>query len=243
MRRRSISRSSLLSEAAFLARTPGRRPTSSRAPALRSLRAAVHQRHDRGVEGRAVPVGPALRTGVGFIPLEDFGDRDAWYMPYPMHHVTGKTPFYTMVLVNGRIVIRDGFDTAAFWADIDRYRCTVHRAHRPDAVVPLPAGTSRADDATHALENVFMVPARPVRRRLQGAVRRPGRTSYGSVENSVPIKVPGWGATLGERTRAAARSARATRATRSGIVDEHDNEVPVGEVGELHRAHAPSRGR
>src|SRR4029077_4017302 len=60
-------------------------------------------------KGVCFPWGQLYAQGIGFIPVEDLTEDDAFYMPYPINHVSGKTPFFTMILANGRIVIRNGF--------------------------------------------------------------------------------------------------------------------------------------
>jgi crotonobetaine/carnitine-CoA ligase len=182
-------------------------------------------------KGVRFPWGQLYAQGVGFIPIEDLGSDDAWYMPYPMHHVTGKTPFYTMILVNGRLVLRPSFDTAAFWADVDRYRCTcsVLMGPMPGFLSSLPP---QPNDADHALESVFMVPIPPTVDEFKERFGVRVCTSYGSVENSVPIKVPGWGVTsAGWKSCGRLREGYPGYEVR--IVDELDHEVAPGEVGEL----------
>jgi crotonobetaine/carnitine-CoA ligase len=182
-------------------------------------------------KGVRFPWGQLHAQGIGFIPIEDLGDDDAWYMPYPMHHVTGKTPFYTMILVNGRLVIRPGFDTAAFWADVDRYRCTcsVLMGPMPSFLAALPV---RDDDADHPLRNVFMVPIPPFVDDFKERFGVRVCSSYGSVENSVPIKVPGWGVTsAGWKSCGRLREGYPGYEVR--VVDELDRPVGPGEVGEL----------
>src|SRR5262249_16033896 len=75
-------------------------------------------------KGVLMPWAQLYSQAVGFPRMKDLEEDEAWYMPYPMNHVGGKTPVYTMVVLNGRVVIRDGFDTGAFWKDIDDYGCT-----------------------------------------------------------------------------------------------------------------------
>lgn len=182
-------------------------------------------------KGVCFPWGQLYTQGIGFIPLEDLTEDDAWYMPYPINHVSGKTPFYTMILVNGRIVIRDGFDTAAFWKDVDDHGCTSTAMLGPMAPF-LHQQEPKDDDADHALRNVFMVPIPPFIDDFKARFGVRVATSYGSVENSVPIKVPGWGAN-GATWRSCGRLREGYPGYEVRLVDELDHEVPVGEVGEL----------
>jgi crotonobetaine/carnitine-CoA ligase len=182
-------------------------------------------------KGVRFPWGQLFAQAVGFLPLEDLDDHDAWYMPYPMHHVTGKTPFYTMVLANGRIVIRDGFDTGAFWDDVDTYGCTTTALMGPMPAFLLGQPVEPGD-ADHPLRNVFMV---PIPESIDVFKERFGVrvcTSYGSVENSVPIKIPGWGVT-GANRRSCGKVREGFPGYEVRVVDEEDRDVGPGQVGEL----------
>lgn len=182
-------------------------------------------------KGVRFPWGQLYGQATGAMPIDDLTEDDAWYMPYPMHHVTGKTPFYTMALANGRIVIRDGFQTQAFWADIDRYHITTTAFLGPMAQF-LWNQQPCDDDATHPLKNVFLVPLVPF---LDGFKERFDvrvATAYGSVENSVPIHNTNW-TTSSATWRSCGRLREGYPGYEVRIVDEHDIEVPAGESGEL----------
>ena len=182
-------------------------------------------------KGVLMPWAQLYSQAIGFLPLEDFDEDDSWYMPYPMNHVGGKTPVYTMVVLNGRVVIRDGFDTAAFWRDIDDYGCT-STAFLGGTAAFVYQQEPRDDDADHALKNVWMVPLVPYLDEFKERFGVRVTTSYGSVENSVPIVADGW------NTRSATwKSCGKLREGYPGyevrVVDEHDYEVQPGTVGEL----------
>ena len=182
-------------------------------------------------KGVRFPWGQLYTQAVGFLPLEDLDDTDAWYMPYPMHHVTGKTPFYTMMLVNGRVVLRNGFDTASFWTDIDKYQCTTTALMGPMPAF-LAQQPAQPDDADHALKNAFMVPVPPFVDDFKERFGVRVATSYGSVENSVPIKVPGWGVTSANH-RSCGKLREGFPGYEVRIVDDLDHDVGPGKVGEL----------
>jgi crotonobetaine/carnitine-CoA ligase len=182
-------------------------------------------------KGVCFPWAQLYAQAVGFLPIEDLTDEDAWYMPYPMHHVTGKTPFYTMILVNGRIVIRRSFDTGAFWPDVDRHRCTTTALMGPMPQF-LMEQDPRVDDADHPLHNVFMVPIPTFLDDFKSRFGVRVATSYGSVENSVPIKVEGWG-TSSANHRSCGRLRKGFPGYEVRVVDEHDADVGPGRIGEL----------
>jgi carnitine-CoA ligase len=182
-------------------------------------------------KGVLTPWAQLYAQATGYLPLDDFCDDDALYMPYPTNHVSGKTPMYSISLVNGRVVIRDAFDTASFWSDIDRYRCTTGVL-----LGAMPAflwnQEPRPDDAEHALDKVWMAPLVPYLDEFKARFGVRVTTSYGSVEHSVPLHVAGW-----DTSSATWRSCGKIRKGYPGfdvrVVDEHDYDVAPGEVGEL----------
>jgi crotonobetaine/carnitine-CoA ligase len=182
-------------------------------------------------KGVLTPWAQLYAQATGYLPLDDFGEDDAWYMPYPMNHISGKTPMYSIILVNGRVVFRDGFDTASFWTDIDDYRCS-----STGLLGAMPAflwqQERRADDADHVLENVWMAPLVPYLDEFKARFGVRVTTSYGSVEHSVPIHAGTW-----NTSSANWRSCGTVREGYPGyevrVVDAHDYEVGPGEVGEL----------
>jgi crotonobetaine/carnitine-CoA ligase len=182
-------------------------------------------------KGVLTPWAQLYAQATGYLPLDDFGEDDAWYMPYPMNHISGKTPMYSIILVNGRVVVRDGFDTNAFWSDIDEYRCS-----STGLLGTMPGflwqQEARPDDADHVLENVWMAPLVPYLDEFKARFGVRVTTSYGSVEHSVPIHAGTW-----DTSSATWRSCGKVRKGYPGydvrVVDEHDYEVGPGEIGEL----------
>jgi crotonobetaine/carnitine-CoA ligase len=99
----------------------------------------------------------------------------------------------------------------------------------PSFLAALPV---RDDDADHPLRNVFMVPIPPFVDDFKERFGVRVCSSYGSVENSVPIKVPGWGVTsAGWKSCGRLREGYPGYEVR--VVDELDRPVGPGEVGEL----------
>lgn len=182
-------------------------------------------------KGVLTPWAQMYAQASGFLPLEDFTEDDVWYMPYPMNHISGKTPLYTMLLVGGRVVIRDGFDTGAFWADIDQYGCT-----STALLGAMPAflwqQEARPDDGGHPLDKVWMAPLVPYIDEFKQRFGVRARTSYGSVEHSVPIAVDGW-RTSNETWRSCGKVRKGYPGYDVRVVDANDYDVGPGNVGEL----------
>jgi crotonobetaine/carnitine-CoA ligase len=182
-------------------------------------------------KGVLTPWAQLYAQATGYVPLEDFGEDDSWYMPYPMNHVGGKTPMYAISLVNGRVVIRDAFDTSSFWSDIDAHRCT-STALLGAMPTFLWQQERRADDADHALENVWMAPLVPYLDEFKERFGVRVTTSYGSVEHSVPIHAGSWN-TSSATWKSCGKIRRGFPDYDVRIVNEHDYEVGPDEVGEL----------
>jgi carnitine-CoA ligase len=182
-------------------------------------------------KGVLTPWAQLYSQATGYVPLEDFGEDDSWYMPYPMNHVGGKTPMYSIALVNGRVVIRNAFDTSSFWSDVDAHRCT-----STALLGAMPAflwqQEPRPDDADHALENVWMAPLVPYLDEFKERFGVRVTTSYGSVEHSVPIHANGWN-TSSSTWKSCGKVRPGYPGYEVRIVDEHDYAVGPDQVGEL----------
>jgi crotonobetaine/carnitine-CoA ligase len=182
-------------------------------------------------KGVLAPWGQMHAQGIGFLPMHDFGEDDAYFMPYPMNHISGKTPVYSMAVLHGRVVIRDGFDTGTYWDDVDRHGCTTTGmlGAMPAFLWQQPV---RDDDADHVLEKVWMAPLVPYLDEFKARFGVRVTTSYGSVEHSVPIRAGHW-----DTSSATWRSCGKLREGWPGyelrLVDEHDEEVAPGATGEL----------
>jgi crotonobetaine/carnitine-CoA ligase len=159
---------------------------------------------------------------LGVVLLDDLGPDDVFYAPFPMFHMTGKAAVAQAAYMNGRDVFREAFDTGSFWKDIDEHRCTF------TLLVPamahwLLAQPPSADDRRHALQKALSSPIVP------GFAERFGvslRTHYGMTEVGNVM-------TRREVTDSSPSCGRTVAGYEVRLVDEHDYEVPTGEVGEL----------
>jgi crotonobetaine/carnitine-CoA ligase len=175
-------------------------------------------------KGVIVPWGQLDATCRG--SLELYRENDAYYSPFAGHHASGRLPFLFMALVGGRVVLRERFSATAFWDDVRAHGCTT--TSLPGTIAALLAGRPPTDhDADNPLRFVTMI---PVVDDVDGFRRRFGvevRTMYNQTELSSPISSPGVALT-DPRSCGRLRAGYEAR-----LVDEHDEEVPPGEVGEL----------
>ena len=177
-------------------------------------------------KGVLVPWAQLHATASAGIFTGDFGPGDAYYMPFPLFHISGKGPVYTFALVGGRVVMRPSFNTAAFWSDIGRYRCTTTLLLGAMANF-INRQPRRPDDAGTPLHTVVMV---PLIGELDDFKERFGvrvSTAFNMTEISVPIHSDGW-------TLANLESCGKVRpGYEVRVVDEDDEDVGPGRVGEL----------
>jgi crotonobetaine/carnitine-CoA ligase len=162
-------------------------------------------------------------TAVGRIPRSWLSERDVQYSPWPMFHVSGRTPALTMADVGGRIVCRERPSVSGFWEDVDAYGCTV-AVVSPIAPLLLAAPASPAD-REHPLRVVHLRGAPAVEFERRFGVR--AVTSYGSTEMGFVLV----------KQDAAAETADLAGWLRPGyaarIVDPTGRDVAPGTVGEL----------
>ncbi len=154
---------------------------------------------------------------------------DRFYATGSPSHVVAKGAIATMAMTGGQLFVRPAFSLTEFWSDVARFgiRGTVLVGAMADFLLATPPAPGDADTT---LENVLMV---PVSRRVDEFNARFGTrvwTAYNMTEISVPFTSLSW--TLDDplscgrlRTDYPFYEAR--------LVDEFDNEVPTGAVGEL----------
>ncbi len=172
-----------------------------------------------------------MTANIGRIPREWLSGDDAVYAPWPMFHVTGRSPLVSMVDVGGRVVTRERFSLADFWDDVRAHGCT---STTVGAVTDLLlARPPRPDDADNPLRIVLF--GRAGRSGVSFLERFDcrGMSFYGSTEVGFPIINP-------EITEASCDAVGWPRkGYRVRVVDPAGGgavsapEVAAGEVGEL----------
>ena len=177
-------------------------------------------------KGVLVPWAQLHATASAGIFTGDFGADDAYYMPFPLFHISGKGPVYTFALVGGRVVMRPSFNTSAFWEDIRRYRCTTTLLLGAMANF-ISRQPRHPKDAETPLHTVVMV---PLIGELEDFKERFGvrvSTAFNMTEISVPLHSDGW-------TLANLESCGRVRpGYEVRVVDEGDEDVGPDRVGEL----------
>lgn len=176
-------------------------------------------------KGVVMPWGQLAEIATKAYPFENFDENDCYYLPSVTYHMAAKGAAYTMALLNGRLVIRDRLSVSNFFSDVERHRCTI--ASLLGATAQLLANVDpRSEDAATPLRHAFMS---PVLADVEGFQRRFDllvTTGYGMTEIGPVIRGPVSNAN--DRSCGLLMPGYQVR-----LVDEYDQEVPEGEVGEL----------
>jgi crotonobetaine/carnitine-CoA ligase len=162
---------------------------------------------------------------LGLIPPDDLDETDAFYSPFPMFHSSGRAALCLMSLHGGRFVIREGFSASHYWDDITRHGCTTTGLVGAMTAF-LWSQPASSDDAANPLKRAVMFPVVPYFKEFEARFGLKLTTMYGMTEIG-PAFSSGWNIT----DHASCGTAREEYEVR--LVDEHDFEVPIGEVGEL----------
>jgi crotonobetaine/carnitine-CoA ligase len=182
--------------------------------------------------------GPSKGVLVPWAELNEFArmppagmieDDGGYYTVYPAFHVSGKSSLYMAVRYRGHIVIRETFSLTEFWNDIRAFDVKAAGLVGPMAALLMLAPEDPGDAET-PLERVYMGPLIP---QVEEFKRRFGvlvGSGFGMTEIGVPLATDGFdlaNATTCGRVRPGYPGYQVR------VVDEFDEEVPTGTVGEL----------
>jgi len=160
----------------------------------------------------------------GTFPPADPVDDGAYYAPWQPYHLTGRVALQMAAQMNLRLVLRERFSLSSWWDDVRQYNCT----HALCAFLGAWMWNQprREDDADNPMKYMTMSPLIPQVAEFEERFGLELATTYASVEAGFAVQP--------------ARSPKDHRICgriRDGfeirIVDEHDQEVPSGEKGEL----------
>ncbi len=153
------------------------------------------------------------------------GPSDRYLINMPMFHLGGTTLLYGMLMQGGSVALVDAFSASRFWQQIHQTNATVVflLGVMPAIIERLDP---RPDDAANPLTKVFMV---PLVDDVPGFARRFGVEVY-SIYNMTELSAP---IIAGPNPTLKGSCGRARPGVEIRLVDEHDIEVPVGEVGEI----------
>jgi len=166
-----------------------------------------------------------LASIVGRTPREWLSAEDVVYAPWPMFHITGRSPVISMADIGGQVVFREKFSLHEFWHDIRAYRCT---STTVGAAVPLLLNLPKGDDdrdnpLVHAYGNASGGYNLEFQQRFDVRMM----TCYGSTEVGFPIVNRD---IIGETLRNAGYLRPGYQIK---LVDGEGREVAKGQPGEL----------
>jgi len=160
------------------------------------------------------------------LPAEWCDASDVFYMFLPMFHV-GLSQMVGLVLIAGAtMAMRERFSASAFWSDVRRYRAsmTILLSTMPNFLMSQPR---REDDRDHTLKKAIIIPLPAELPRFTERFGVRIATFFNMTEVSVPLHSDGFNLVNGTS------AGRPRRGISARIVDESDEPVPNGEVGEL----------
>ena len=170
-----------------------------------------------------------LNAAATAMDVSTFGETEVYYHTGAANHIPSRTQPLLMASVGGRFVMRPTFKTEAFWSDVDRYDCTVTLLI--GAMAHFMMSQPEADgDASHPMKYVLMAPVLP---NIEEFNRRFGvvtGTGYNMTETSNPIAALNWKI---EVPASCGKLREGWPQYEARLVDENDQDVPVGTEGEL----------
>jgi len=163
-----------------------------------------------------------------WVPEDALLAGEGLYCAFPMFHNSGKSSFNSCMVRGARYVLRERFSATHFWADVRAANCVLATTVGPMTAL-LHAQAPRPDDADNPLRAIILGPMIP---EIDDFERRFGvrtATCYGQTEIGAPLAT-----TWDHGPWAGCGRPRTDYPwTESRIVNEHDEPVAPGDIGEL----------
>jgi crotonobetaine/carnitine-CoA ligase len=168
--------------------------------------------------------------------VPDPGVFDEWLAPpaqnataltfLPTYHIGGKSPIYGAAAGERRLLMRQGFSASSYWDEVRKYNLQIIGSFGP-VMAMLLAQPPRADDKDNPARIVGMSPVIP---QVSEFMERFGiegfTTAYGMTEIGAPIN-------SGVNPPNIETCGRARPGYQLRVVNEHDEDVGPGKLGEL----------
>ncbi len=197
-------------------------------PSYRDIKAVMYTSGTTGPsKGVMITHAHAYTYAHGGIDLMDLTPGDVYYAPLPLFHIAGQWAMVYAAMIGGAAaVITERFSVERFWHDAKRFNATV--TFFLGAMANFLSGQpEQPDDKETPIDRALVVPMFP---EVYDFGKRFGmriKTTYGSTEVNAPHRLdfdhPDW-KTCGYLH---------DELFEAKIVDEHDEEVPNGTVGEF----------
>jgi crotonobetaine/carnitine-CoA ligase len=144
----------------------------------------------------------------------------------PMFHVGGTSPTYAALVRGGSIYLVDGFSTHRFWDQVREGNCATTSGLIGVMSAFLAKSEPRPYDADNPLRCLTLFPISEDTVRLAQRFQFDYLTGFNMTEVSSPLVTE-------LNTRVYGSCGRPRSGVQCRLVDEHDVEVPRGELGEL----------
>lgn len=154
-----------------------------------------------------------------------FGADDRYMVNLPLFHAGGTIGTYAALLLGGGISLVSAFDTESFWPTV-RATGTTHVTLLGVMATFLAKRPPSHQDRAHPLRHVFMIPLIEESAAFAERFGVDVVAMFNMTEVSIPI-------ISGPNPGVPGTSGRVRPGVEARVVDEHDREVPDGEVGEL----------
>ena len=163
------------------------------------------------------------------MPLANLTEDDVIYTSgMPLFHAAGKwAVIYASILAGSTAILRNGFSVAHFWPDIAEHGCTVGYVMGAMANF-LWQQPESPEDAKTPLERMCLIPTIPEYQAFAKRFQVEVCTAYSSTECPASSLQP-----LGEPLPNNRCIGHIRKGIDLAIMDEHDRELPVGEMGEF----------
>jgi crotonobetaine/carnitine-CoA ligase len=206
----------------------GHEPRSFEGPHAHDIEAIIFTSGTTGPsKGVLVPWGSAYQM-FSWVPADAFEPGEGVYTAFQPFHIAGKSVNNSVFVRGGRMVLRDKFSAASFLDDVRRHECAAACIVGPMTAI-IHAQPRRPDDADNPLRCVLLGPMIPEMADFEERFGVRTATCYGMTEIGAPV------ATTWDHGpwQTCGRSRTDWPWTEIRLVDEHDHEVPAGQVGEM----------
>jgi crotonobetaine/carnitine-CoA ligase len=199
------------------------------APADRDVMAIIYTSGTTGPSKGVLVPWAELHWFATSLPDDTIRAGDRYYSPYPAFHMSGKSALYQSALADATLVIRESFSLTSFWDDIRTHRVNALGLLGPLAqlLLSMPPAPEDTENEVHSMACGPVIPQIEEFKERFGIPRH--TTGFGMTEAGIPI-VAGWNP---PNTGTCGRPRTGRPGYEVRVVDEHDEPVAVGEVGEL----------
>jgi crotonobetaine/carnitine-CoA ligase len=163
-----------------------------------------------------------------WVPDDALGPGDGLYCAMPLFHNSGRSAFNYAMVRGARFVLRDRFSATSFWDDVRATGCVTAALVGPMTAL-LAAAAPGDDDGDTPLRNAILGPMIPDMEEFEARFGVRVATGYGQTETGMAVTT-GWEHGPWQNC---GRRREDYPWPEVRIVDEFDEPVAPGEVGEL----------